>query len=328
MALSPAFIDEHIDRWQRHLTSHFQPHRAKWPSRLFHHSPLDNMIQILRSGVLRSRCDPLNDRIADVAGEGVIDARIEAHDYVRFYFRPNTPTQYHIEGIKKPADCMAFGARAHAPILVMLLLKARDVLSQKDILFSNGNMQSDVVQTGNSEAFFQALPFHHVFHEGSTGGVRDIIFHRCAEVLTPSPLPLDENLEAICFRSIPERNTLIHLMGADADRWRSRMWVSEDLRLFQRRFPFVREITLTRSGLVFSINPRHDLAPLDLKVQIRDDRNLVILDRWYSDLPSVPPQGDRWHIAHEFADGNYLVELAIEDKLAFKSTLTVGDIIF
>lgn len=328
MALRPAFIEDHIGRWERHLTSHFQPHRAKWPSRLFHHSPMDNMVQILRSGMLRSRSDPLNDRIADVAGEGVIDARIEAYNYVRFYFRPNTPTQYHIEGIKKASDCLAFGARAHAPILVMLLLNSRNILSRQDVLFSNGNMQSDVVVTGHTEAFFQSIPFHHVFHEGSIGGVRDIIFHRCAEVLTPSPLPLENILEAICFRSIPERDTLIHLLGADAERWRSRMWVSEDLRLFQRRFPFVRDITLTRSGLVFSINPRHDLAPLDLKVQIRDIRGIVLLDDWYIDLPSLPPQGDRWHIAHEFPDGDYEVQLLIEGKLAFKNILTVGDIIF
>lgn len=327
MALSRAFVLAHIARWEAELQNPYNPHRAKWPKRLFHHSPLDNVVRILTEGALRSRSDPANQRQSDVAGAGVIDARIEAHRYVRLYFRPNTPTQYHIEGIRRPDEC-GFGVQAHAPILVMLLLKSEHVLTLPDVEFSDRNMQADNVRRGATENFFATIPFGMVFHEGGIGGIRDIIAHRCAEALTTSPLPLHDMLEAICFRSEAEKSTALALLGNAAPRWRDRMWVSEDLKLFGRRFAFVKEATMTRAGLIMSINPRHDMGAIDLKVQVRDEVGRVVLDRWYDALPSVPPQGHKWRIEHAFADGLYTVELKIEDHLAFYGEQTVGDIIF
>lgn len=189
-------------------------------------------------------------------------------------------------------------------------------------------MQLGNVETGDSEQFFSNIPFHYVFHEGGIGGNRDIIAHRCAEVLATSPLHLNEALEAICFRSEAEKETAISLLGEGANRWRERMWVSEDLKLFQRRFPFVRSASMTRSGLILSINPRHDLAAIDLKVLVRAADGRVVLDRWYNKLPSVPPQGDKWRVSENFEDGLYTVEVKIEDRLAFYGQQTVGDIIF
>ena len=58
MALSRDFVRDHVARWEAQLQNPFQPHRAKWPRRLFHHSPLENVVQILTAGVLRSRQDP------------------------------------------------------------------------------------------------------------------------------------------------------------------------------------------------------------------------------------------------------------------------------
>lgn len=327
MALRPEFVRAHIARWENELQNPYNPHRAKWPRRLFHHSPLENVVKILNEGVLRSRSDPANQRQYDVAGAGVIDARVEAYNFVRLYFRPNTPTQYHIEGIRRAAEC-EFGAQAHAPMLVMLLLKAEHVLTQPDVQFSDRNMQADNVNRGNTEEFFSNIPFRMVFHEGGIGGVREIIAHRCAEVLATSPLNLHTALEAICFRSQAEKITAITLLGVGAARWQDRMWVSDDLKLFGRKFPFVKEATMTRAGLIMSINPRHDMAPIDLKVLVRNHVGDVVLDRWYKELPSVPPQGHKWRVEHQFNDGNYTVQISIEDRLAFFENQTVGDIIF
>lgn len=327
MALSPEFVASHINRWERELQNPYQPHRAKWPRRLFHHSPLENVVKILGAGVLRSRADPYNAKQFDVAAAGIIDTSVEAHSYVRLYFRPNTPTQYHIEGIRRPGEC-EYGVHAHAPMLVMLLLRAEWVLTQPGVRFSDRNMQVAAVNSGDTEQFFSTIPFQYVFHEGGIGGNRDIIAHRCAEVLATSPLTLPDALEAICLRSNAERSTLLTLLGDNAPYWRDRMWVSEDLKLFGRRFPFVREATLTRSGLVMSINPRHDLGDIDLKVQIRSQSGQVVLDRWYPKLPSIPPKGDKWQIPQNFLDGLYTIKLDIEDRLAFYGEQTVGDVIF
>ena len=80
--------------------------------------------------------------------------------------------------------------------------------------------------------------------------------------------------------------------------------------------------------MILSLNPRHDMGVIDLKVLVRDTNGRVVLDRWYNQLPSVPPQGDKWRVGDGFADGLYTIEIKIEDRLAFYGEQTVGDVIF
>jgi hypothetical protein len=73
MALSTGFVDRHIAQWEdwcRQKQNY--PHRVRWPSRLFHHSPIENAVTILTTGMLRSRGDPENVRSRDVAGAGLL----------------------------------------------------------------------------------------------------------------------------------------------------------------------------------------------------------------------------------------------------------------
>jgi hypothetical protein len=210
VGLGQAFVEAHIARWEAKLQSPFYPHRHKWPSRLFHHSPLENAVKIILDGNLRSRDDPKNLREKDVAAETVIGYRQHAHRSVRLYFRPRTPTQYHIEGIRKLGECK-FGDNAHAPILIMFVLDARRVLTKSGIQFCDRNMQSGSAFPDDTLEYFENIPFEKVYHEGGTGGDATIIAHRCAEVLAHSPLPLAESLQWIYCRSNAERQTLLHL---------------------------------------------------------------------------------------------------------------------
>ena len=41
-----------------------------------------------------------------------------------FYFRPKTPTQWHIEGIRKAGECN-YGDPTHAAVLVVFALDAK-----------------------------------------------------------------------------------------------------------------------------------------------------------------------------------------------------------
>ena len=103
MGLSLAFVDAHIRGWEQKLKGGAYPHREHWPRYLFHHAPLENAVKILTSGRLsRIHSDQVRGR--DVAGFGVIDCSQRAHHFARLYFRPRTPTQYHIEGIRRPGN--------------------------------------------------------------------------------------------------------------------------------------------------------------------------------------------------------------------------------
>lgn len=327
MALRPAFVDEHIARQTQRLTSEYYPHRKHWPARLFHHAPLENAVAILQAGVLRSRNDPFNPHPRDVAAPDVINTRVDAHDYVRLYFRPKTPTQYNIEGIRKVNECQ-YGEATHAPFLVMFALDARTVLCQQDVRFSDRNMQLGSTVSGDTEAYFSEIPFEKVFSEGSTRYDRTITDARSAEVLASSPLSLRDCLREIYFRSEPERDTVLHMLGAQRETWARMCHVSDALKVFQKRHTFVHEVTLTPEGITFLLNPRHDLAKIKVAISITDAAGRKVADFYNEALDARPPNNNRWIYEHAFADGTYKVEIHLEDHLAYRAMIPLDSILF
>ncbi len=325
MALSEAFIASHIAKWEAVLNNPFRPYRAKWPSRLFHHAPIENAVKILKDGNLRSRLDPNNDREKDIAAAGVIESRIHAHDFVRLYFRPRKPTQWHVEGVRKPGECN-YGDQAHAPVLVMMVFDARRVLIREGVQFSDRNMQLGEAIPGSDEEYFSAIPFGKVYHEGGTGGDRSITNHRCAEVLTTSPLPLDETIQWIYCRTTAERETLLHLLGSHRQKWADRVLVSDDLLLFERKFVFVEDVTLNEDGVVFQLSPRADQQPVDVCVRAWNATGTEIVNFRNTETNALPDLlVKRWRVPKNMSDGNYLVEIQLEGHLAFRAHVSLGN---
>ena len=322
MALSRSFVEAHIVRWETALSQSYHPYRTQWPRRLFHHAPIENAVKILKDGNLRSRRDPNNTRSKDIAAAGVIDNRDHAHNFARLYFRPKTPTQYHIEGIRKPGDCK-YGDETHAPVLIMLVFKARKVLVREGVHICDRNMQNHGAEMGNTEEYFSSIPFDKVYHEGATGHDRSITNHRCAEVLSLSPLPLEDTLECIYCRSAAERNTLLPLLGAYQQKWSKLVLVSNDLLLFQREFAFVEDVALSEEGLFFQLNPRQDWDPVDIHVRILNEKKSEVLSIQNSELS--PHSTMRWLFKKRLLNGIYLVEIKLEGHLAHKAFVSLDD---
>lgn len=151
MGLSPAVARAHIDDWEAALGRGNRLYRRNWPSRLFRHEPLENAVEILRSGTLLSRTASEGRRVRDIAPPGIIQRRHEAHDYVRLYFRPKNPTQYHIEGIRRPAE---YYQGHHAPVLIIFVFGAQDILTAPGVEFSDGNMQAGATRKGSTNREF------------------------------------------------------------------------------------------------------------------------------------------------------------------------------
>lgn len=115
MGLSANFIQAHVAKWEASLAATYRSYRTKWPSRLFHHAPVQNAAAILRRGELLSRIDSEGIRPFDIAGQNVIALRDRAHSFARLYFRPRTPTQYYIEGIKSRKN-ITITIQIHMPL--------------------------------------------------------------------------------------------------------------------------------------------------------------------------------------------------------------------
>ncbi|MEH2480163.1 hypothetical protein V1282_003520 [Nitrobacteraceae bacterium AZCC 2146] len=325
MALSPAFIETHISKWENELTKPWYPYRNKWPSRLFHHAPIENAVELLKDGNLRSRADPANARQRDVAASAVIAARDHAHNFARLYFRPRTPTQWHIEGIRKQGD-FSFGANSHAPVLTMFVFDARKVLISDGVKFCDRNMQLGSADPNDSETYFSTIPFEKVFHVGNIGGDRTIIEHRCAEVLAESPLPLSKTLQWIYCRTAAERDTLCDMLGDQAATWSKKIIISDDLLVFERKYVFVEYVGITDAGLIFELNPREDSKPVSVKITATDDNGNEVINFTNKEMAAHPsPTSKRWRISAVLPHGNYRVQIELEGHLAFRANVRRGD---
>lgn len=327
MGLSVAAADAHIARWTEELRKPYYPHRVHWPSLLFHHAPVENAVRIITTGQLCSRRDTEAARPRDVAGAGVIDHRLRAHEFTRLYFRPRTPTQFHIEGIRRPTDCQ-FGPSAHAPILVMFALDARSILTMPSTRFSDINMQRDTARDGDTDEFFATIDFSKVYHEGGFGGDASIAHHRAAETLCHSPLPLAAHLKWIVCRSDAERETLIHLAGPAGRALRPKIVTSDDGKVFEKRFAFVERVHGSPEGITFQLNPRYDWSPLSVRVEVRDSQAQLVFDETYGQLPARPANGGPWIAKVSLKDGIHSVQIHIDGHIGYQNLIYVGEALF
>ncbi|MBD3234105.1 MAG: DUF4433 domain-containing protein, partial [candidate division Zixibacteria bacterium] len=80
--------------------------RSWWPKYVFHFTDVNNAIKIINDGCLhsRARMETKGGIPCDIASPDIIASTdVEYKNWVRFYFRPRTPTQYRNEGFR-PKD--------------------------------------------------------------------------------------------------------------------------------------------------------------------------------------------------------------------------------
>lgn len=328
MALSAETVDAHIAaRSAELLNKPGYAYRSKWPQHLFHHAPLERATAILMSGELQSRNATRHLNLRDVAAPGVIDSRTDAHDYARLYFRPRTPTQFNIEGIRKDHECK-YGRDAHAPLLYMFVFDARSVLTHPETKFTDRNAQSTA--PADNEAAFAAIPFDKVFHEGLFGGDVSILQHRCAEVLAKPPMPLGPSLKWVCCRSVAEKETLLATLHWQVRKqWADRIVVSDALKVFEKAYAFVGDVRLGAEGLSVRFNPRRDLAAVDLRVGLWHNDEVEVI-KWHHTAWNLAPPSphNHWIFKAELEEGFYRARIWIEGHLAYDAELDFGDPVF
>jgi hypothetical protein len=318
VAVSPAILETHILGWEAKLQASY---RARWPSRLFRHEALENAVELLKSGNLLSRAHAHAALKRDVAPSEIINLTAAAHAYGRLYFRPRTPTQYRIEGIRRPDEIWK---GSHAPILYMFVLKARPILTRPDVRFSQGNMQIAGTPLLQGDLAFQSLDFRKIFHEGSYPPEdEDIKVWRCAEVLCPSPLALDDVLEAVVCRSDAERRTLIHALGQQSPQWMHRIRVVTQPGYFNAEYAFVESVDLNSDAVAVKFHSRRR-PPMSTWVKLTiDPVNQLIggvhFQKQELDLRTA------WNFKFRPAVGSYRVTIWIDDELAYQSVLEYAD---
>lgn len=126
---------------------------------VFHVSHLLNVIQIIKSGMIKSR-NLLGNNFTNSAG-CVVNRTSKAHDFARFYFHTHTPTLFHFEGLGIRKDTEHYteyqGLKSpKCPFPVFIELNIEEIIKSNPdaIYYANGNAQADtteIFQIGTEE---------------------------------------------------------------------------------------------------------------------------------------------------------------------------------
>lgn len=329
MGISLKRAQDHISKWCESLaTPSAYSYRRKWPKYLFHHASLTNASSILQSGALLSRADADGYVHDDVAPTEVIARRSDAHKFARLYFRPRTPTQYQVEGIRKTTECYLGDPSNHIPVVYMFLFAAENILTLDGTQFSNGNMQSPNTKFDSTENFFDTIRFEDVFHEGSFQQIdKDrILKARCAEVLATSPLHLDQNLKFILCRSDAERHTLLNSAKQINGELRSKIRTVTEVGIFQSHYSYIKSVDLATESCLIQLAPRRDGKSIECSIYVRDVEKNVI--RHLPKTTIDPAKRLRVNFGKPLEPGTFEVEIHVEGHLAYKNYHLLDDLPF
>jgi len=237
--------------------------RRWWPKFVFHYTDIRNAVQALQDGYLYSR-DYLeaNNRLPVSSGSSRVLAGTDTiiKDCVRLYFRPQTPTRYHTEGIRSQATLQnSRFPDAHCPVPVFFLFDSGQVLTRADCLFSDGNLGSPRAQILSTAAELERLPWSKIYHTGQIDHSRpedsDIVFRRCAEVIILRSLDLNA-LRYIYCRSEAERETLLYLLPQNLrEKYQAMVIATARSSLFFRRQTFIETARLSSEAIHLQFSP-------------------------------------------------------------------------
>ena len=184
-----------------------------WTKYAFHYTDITNVIGILKSGFLYSRKDANEMGLmrCDNASRQVIEmTRNETISFVRFYFRPKTPTQFYNEGFKH-ADLRYDGdLHANVPVPVFLLFDLEKLLSYPETKFSQTQQSGTGSPLYDTPEDFKQFNFEKIYSEGKISG--DDKKYRHAEIVFPNSFEIDRCIVHILCRNSIEKVTLLNFL--------------------------------------------------------------------------------------------------------------------
>lgn len=157
-----------------HFLDRIDQQDSDWSGYIYHFTNLPNAIKVLSSSSILSRDSALAklDSFDDAAGS-VVGRRDVAHAYARFYFRPQTPTQFYNEELGQDQSSIyerTYGSALRlglpkCPVPVFFRFRLQEVLFDSSIEYkvSNGNMQTNWAKPLNLEKAVRAFNFDEVY---------------------------------------------------------------------------------------------------------------------------------------------------------------------
>lgn len=312
--------------------------RTWWPSFIYHFTDVKNAVNVLNLGFLYSRDEAIAQSLVvqDSASSRIIDNTQDGlTSYVRFYFRPLTPTAYMNEGFR-PQSLLYQGA--HCPVPVYFLFDLCEVIALNDASFSDGSLARKEHRLLYSSDDFRSLPFHDIYHNRgwaneSPARIDELKNRRHAEVIYPNRIALDHVKYIVC-RSQAEYETLNTLLSQSVwNRWKSKVAVSKNRKLFNCEWLFINEVSMKKDnvkiGFNFPARPQFN-GPFFLRVDITDNVSGTTgyYEQKYQDIVRELPGPQLTLDLSEFSSSNYTVRVSIDTLLAYLGSYRGDDIPF
>ena len=278
--------------------------RYWWPYFLFYFGDVHEIAATLKSGILYPPAHK----------QSILKPQtVERWDYnVRLYMRPRTPDLFSGEGIR-PA-----GVRggSHCPVPVYLLFDMDTIITHPDTRFSDGDV-TQTKKTYKAASAFRDLPFDLIYHDSwfRNDEREEIMSARRAQVIVPTRLDLDA-LNHVWCRSSAEYDMLRSLLPSDVWlRWKDKITTRTDYNLFNRKWLYVDEATLTADSAHFRFNPC-DARPAECggftaRIEINTPESATI-EKVITDF-----SGDDIHLDLKHTGGAYTVRLYLDDALVY-----------
>lgn len=314
MGISKERHQAHVAEWQ----GKFANYKKKWPKFLFHHASIENAIGVLKNGGLLSRnaAEASGSLQNDIAPEEIIQNRDAAHGYARLYFRPRTPTQFHIEGIRKPSN---YYKGKHAGFLVMLAFDSENVLTMPSTQFSTCNMQSPYSQVLNGDDGFDELDFAGIYHDEAYPS-DDEKRKRCAEVLAQSPLDLSA-LAAIVVRTDADMATMKFLLAREGlENLVPKVKRSLGTGVFFHNYTAVQFVDSAPGRVSFKLKTTRSPGNIHTEVTAIND----MTGESYALVSQELKPDTNYYTTHSLSEGYYRLHFSLEGCYAHESILLLN----
>lgn len=288
----------------------------------YHFTDINNAASILNSGKLLSRNRALESKlmINDNASKDVIlSTHPEIMDYVRFYFRPQTPTQFRNEGIMSKTEIENSSYKAHCPIPVFLLFNSWDLLGMEGMYFTSESLaKHHDVKLYNDIANFESMPFDRIFHNRSLYNnpkKAEIISNRHAEIVMRDELKIDK-LKYVYVRSLPEKEYLLTLLDQDTrNRYEKIILIDNKKKLFYGSRAYLISSVTDSKNINLNFNTGNSDPEFNVRLEIRDLEKGIF--GWgpkkikLSDMPSFDISKEELH--------HYEIKIYLDNIKAYQS---------
>lgn len=202
---------------------------SDWKGSIYHFSHIDNAVEIIKNRKIQSRNKA---KIKGDSAGNVVHRRGDAHNYARFYFRPQTPTQFYNEflgknttdGYETHGNWISWYEKARGlgfpkcPVPIFFKFSLKEVLFkyEKKCCVSNGNMQADSTQFNTIEKMLDKFNFDYLYSNMCYDKEqnRKYMNYSQQEFLVKDELSFNDlfDFEIICPSEI-DRTLLIYLLG-------------------------------------------------------------------------------------------------------------------